>query len=292
MNEKVLMQYLQDIVNLESQKRIAGKTYNQLLLEEKDRRNYCNNSSFSRESNYSIRKNMDWGSLIGQIVAGYFIAWLIAAVLSILLMFIGQKLTFPLWMLCLIGTIVWRIKKEISKTKVRIENLKESDICYRKKVEESRMLLPQIEQDKIHLKQVYNQCTENLKKLYALNIIHLKYQYFEACGMFLEYISTGRTHSLEQNHGDTGAYNLFEQDLKFNVIKNQLEEVLTNQRILYHELSEINSRVETLSASVRNIEQYAKQTAANTRISAWCNTVTAVNVNAMRRMQENYYYYR
>ena len=152
--------------------------------------------------------------------------------------------------------------------------------------------MTEIQNDKVNISKIYAQCQQSLEKLYSLNIIHPNYQYLEACGMFLQYFSTGRTHSLEQSGGDVGAYNLFENDLKFHTIKNQLNQVLENQQVLCGVVHEINTNVASLCSSVGRIEQYAQQTAKNTKISAWCNSVTAMNTYALRRMQEEYIYYR
>lgn len=62
--------------------------------------------------------------------------------------------------------------------------------------------------------------------------------------------------------------------------------MLNNQRMLYEKMCEINNCMENLCESVYRIEQYANQIAKNTKISAWCNQVNAINIYAMRRIAE------
>lgn len=193
---------------------------------------------------------------------------------------------------CVLVGSIWIIRREILRAQGSVEGEKESRRQYIEQTKKGRDVLAQIEKDKPRLRKTYDKCEQCLQKLYALNIVHPDYQYLEACGMFLQYLKTGRAHSLEQRGGDAGAYNLYENDLKFNVIKNQLDQVLRNQQILYGVLNEINSSIESLCGSVGKIEQYARQTAQNTRISAWCDAATVANTYALKRMQEDYILYR
>lgn len=301
MDERILIKYLQDIVNLETQKRIAGNTYNRLLVAEKDNAYARNvNSDNNRdECSSSIIKEIKWLPLLGKIYLGFIGAAIIAMILKwiILIFFQGFGLSEKeVEIFCVvslsIASIIFLIRKEVLAASGRIEKEKSSQVQYAERIKKGKIILTQIQKDKPVLKNTYFQCEETLKKMYALNIVHSQYQYLEACGMFLQYLRTGRTHCLEQRGGDTGAYNLFESDLKFNVIKGKLDQVLRNQEILYGALNEINSNVEMLCNSFGRIEQYAQQTANNTKISAWCNTVTAVNTYAIRNMQEEYLCYK
>jgi hypothetical protein len=54
-----------------------------------------------------------------------------------------------------------------------------------------------------------------LAALYETNILHVKYQNFVATASIYDYLSTGRTASLIRVDNDPGAYNLFEDDLRF-----------------------------------------------------------------------------
>lgn len=299
METRMIIQYLQDIVDLETQKRIAGNTYNQLLILEKDYA-YVNYASLEEKAVSSQKdKKIRWIPLIGKLylaiipegLVALLLKWTIIFTIGLLIDIAPEAIEKFSMIICILVGSVWIIRREILRVKASSEQEKKARIQYIEQIKKGKIILAQIQRDKPRLRQVYDECEQNLKKLYFLNIIHYDYRYLEACGMFLQYLRTGRTHCLEQSGGDVGAYNLYENDLKFNVIRNQLNQVLQNQQVLYNALSEINSNVKSLSDSVVRIEQYAQQTEKNTRISAWCNAATAVNTHALRRMQEDYILY-
>lgn len=300
METKILIQYLQDIVDLETQKRIAGNTYNRLQVMEKDYA-YVKKVTLEEKSGTSnVVKKIKWLSLLGKLYLGFIIEALFALLLkwTIIFMF-GLPLDispkdaeiFSMIVCAMVGSI-WIIRKEILRAQESAEQEREFQVRSIEQTKKGKVVLAQIQKDKPKLRQVYDECEQNLKELYDLNIVHPDYRYLEACGMFLQYLETGRTHYLQQRGGDAGAYNLYENDLKFNVIKKQLDQVLQNQQILYGVLTEINSSIENLCNSVGRIEQYAWQTAQNTRVSAWCNAATAANTSALKHMQEDYILYK
>ena len=63
---------------------------------------------------------------------------------------------------------------------------------------------------------------QNLSKLYALNVIHPKYRSLVPVSMFCEYVETGRCSELT---GHEGAYNIYEAELRQNVIIDQLDSI-------------------------------------------------------------------
>ncbi len=301
MEKEKLIQYLQDIVTLETQKRIAGKTYNEFLIIEKD---YQNVKGVVLKANYvcpSILRRLDWVSLIMKIIVGFFIEGMAALFLKWSLIFALMMINIEIdsqtaeivsFLVCVLGGNIWIVRDEVLKAQNRIAQELQAYTLYREKVKTGKIILAQIQENKPELKKIYGECDQNLKKLYDLNVIHSNYHSLEACGMFLQYLKTGRTHCLEQRGGDVGAYNLYENDLKYKQIKTQLDQVLRNQQILYGVLNEINNNVNGLCESVRRIEQHTQQTAYNTKVSAWCNAATAMNIQALKRMQENYILYQ
>lgn len=64
---------------------------------------------------------------------------------------------------------------------------------------------------------------KTLKQYYALDIIYPKYRNLVAISTFIEYLESGRCKSL---YGYTGCYNLYEQELKQNIIIGKLEQIL------------------------------------------------------------------
>lgn len=61
-----------------------------------------------------------------------------------------------------------------------------------------------------------------LEKIYAADIIYPKYRNLVAVGMFCEYLMSGRCEKLE---GHEGAYNIFENELRQNMIVSKLDDV-------------------------------------------------------------------
>ncbi len=291
MNIEKTIQYLQDIVDLETQRNIAYNTYQKLTTMEKQKA-YANKVDVNRPiETGSVREKISWSDIFGKGCGVYLMLYIPVVLLS----FINKELAVGLFYVVLIGGIIYIVRGELNKAHNAVEEEKSEKQKYVDKAKQDQLILVQIQREKPMLNTAYNQCITSLKKLYSMDIIHPDYQDFVACGMFLQYLSTGRTHSLEQCGGDPGAYNLYEQDVKFNVIKKQLDQIQKNQQVIYGALVQINQNVQNLCSSVERIEGYARQTADyagqtahNTKISAWCDQANAINIYAMRRMAEGY----
>ena len=61
-----------------------------------------------------------------------------------------------------------------------------------------------------------------LDKLYELNVIFPKYRDLVAVSQMYEYVASGRCNTLS---GYEGAYNLYEQELRMNIVISQLEDI-------------------------------------------------------------------
>lgn len=94
-----------------------------------------------------------------------------------------------------------------------------------------------------------------LDKAYELGVIHPKYRYNLSyiCAIF-EYLDTGRCYTLE---GHEGAYNLLEKDIKYNMINDKLDVIITKldqiqekQNELYSVMMEINHNIDELHKSI------------------------------------------
>ena len=123
-----------------------------------------------------------------------------------------------------------------------------------------------------------------LKKLYSEDIIFPKYRNMVAMCTMYEYFASGRCTELI---GANGAYNLYESELRQNIIINQLEnvnanleQVKQNQYILYQGISETNQALREISADVKNIVNATYDIAVSSRITAYCSQITAANAQA------------
>jgi len=123
-----------------------------------------------------------------------------------------------------------------------------------------------------------------LEKLYRADIIFPKYRNMVAMCTMYEYFASGRCTELT---GANGAYNLYESELRQNLIINQLEnvnanleQVKQNQYILYQGISETNQALREISADVKNIVNATYDIAVSNRITAYCSQITAANIQA------------
>lgn len=90
-------------------------------------------------------------------------------------------------------------------------------------------------------------------QLYATEIIFGKYRDLAAITSFYEYLLSGRCGTLD---GVNGCYNLYESELRANIIINKLdaigdslEQIKGNQYMLYSQLSQINTELSSLNAT-------------------------------------------
>lgn len=94
-----------------------------------------------------------------------------------------------------------------------------------------------------------------LNPLYDIGIIHPKYRNMIAIASFVDYFETGRVEKLK---GSDGAYNLFEQELRANIIISELKKInesleiiKSNQYALYTELKEVRKITEQIGEEQR-----------------------------------------
>ena len=123
-----------------------------------------------------------------------------------------------------------------------------------------------------------------LEQIYSADIIFQKYRNMVAMCTMYEYFASGRCTELV---GPTGAYNLYEAELRQNLIINQLElvnenieQVKQNQFVLYQSISETNQLLSGVSADIKGILSMSADIAASSRITAFCSQVTAANAQA------------
>lgn len=138
------------------------------------------------------------------------------------------------------------------------------------------------------------------RQLYDMNVIFPKYRTLPCVATMLEYLQAGRVTELT---GPSGAYNLYESELRANLIIAQLDKVLTqleqikqNQYNLYQAVSAANRTLNTISGQLQ--KQINLQVASNAMqekslamqqqqvrlaaVTASCSAATAANTQALK----------
>lgn len=117
---------------------------------------------------------------------------------------------------------------------------------------------------------------EALISLYEEGIIYSKYRNLVAVSTIYEYLASGRCDQLE---GPNGAYNLYEMELRQNIVIGQLstitehlEQIKENQYTLYYEIQNANRNSESMLSSIGD----------DVKFSAYQNAATAKNIETMR----------
>lgn len=125
------------------------------------------------------------------------------------------------------------------------------------------------------------QATEELAtKMFALNILHPKYQNFMAVAQIYEYFDTGRCDTLE---GPYGAYNLYEQELRQNIIIKNLGEVVERLDELNRTMSNICSCIQIANSKLSQISSLIGQIEANTACMAYDTQCIAYNTSMINK---------
>ncbi len=93
-----------------------------------------------------------------------------------------------------------------------------------------------------------------LEQLYGLGVIYEKYRNKFALSSFIDYFASQRCNSFI---GESGAYNLYEMELrmdrivdKLDVIISKLDEIKTNQRAMYFAITEMNDNITSLRGTI------------------------------------------
>ena len=125
-----------------------------------------------------------------------------------------------------------------------------------------------------------------LEQLYAHDIIFPKYRDLVAMCTMYEYFAAGRCTELT---GPNGAYNLYEAELRQNLIINRLDTIISNleqirqnQYMLYQEMKTTNTILDNISSDVKQILKSTQEIAEASKITAYCSQVTAQNTEALK----------
>jgi len=215
---------------------------------------------------------------------------------------------------------IYAIEQKLNEKTMELESVieKENEIAkaIEKKAQEAMLFdvpsqskLLFIEDEIAKAETTLAKCYQCKNKLYSYGIVFEKYQNIIALSAFSEYLMSGRVFTLS---GPDGAYNLYENECRMNLIISQLSEVLEalekiqeNQYLLYSKLTEINNELVSLnnatakaisaldtisdntgvmSESLEAIKNNTEVIAYNTEVTAYYSKVNAELTNSLGYM--------
>ena len=171
-------------------------------------------------------------------------------------------------------------KRNSELSKLHEEELSNAIMAYRKKI---FGLISTLQNQKTETESERNKIAQKLEAMYAENIIYPKYRSIIPMFMFQEYLDSKRCDTLE---GHEGAYNIYEQEIRANVIISQLDSVLSeledirsNQYSLYAALNDSIHSTNRIMTSMQSqiagyMEQNSNQMEVNQALLEYNNKVS------------------
>lgn len=166
-----------------------------------------------------------------------------------------------------------KAKKEYMKQKQSDEAFNMSKLNFYKKSlaeEEQRLNKENVVKEK--LRKRLNESKTVLNQLYDVGIIFPKYRNFTSINMICEYLQSGRCDKLT---GPDGAYNLYESELRANIIIEKLDDIIIslddikyNQSLIYSAIRETNTLLNAISEEMEEINESAHIAAFNSEAIA------------------------
>lgn len=140
---------------------------------------------------------------------------------------------------------------------------------------QAQTLLPSLKQDLINTNNALRETENVLAQLYSLDVIFPKYRGYIPMTTICEYFSSGRVTELT---GKDGAYNLYENEVRQNMIINNLaaiqqdmhllEKIKDNQYLLYNSMKETSRLLSSIGYNISATQRSAAITAEQSRIAA------------------------
>lgn len=205
-------------------------------------------------------------------IAGFFVIVLLSFVISII---VGSFLG-----------ILWGIYEksndvaENQKIEKQNADISESN---QKATEESDTRAKMISKEIAKAKHTLTETSVLLNDYYSSGVVYPKYQGLIPVTMFCEYLASGRCDTLT---GHEGAYNIYENEIRLNLIIVKLEEVVDkldqiaeNQYMLASMLEQNNRELQSLKSAVATQTAALERIEDNTEVSNYYNRITAANTD-------------
>ncbi len=173
-----------------------------------------------------------------------------------------------------------------------IENYNLSLLCDDSRVRNENLQKSALLKDINAMKRRIEETKNNLQKMYGCGIISPDYRNIYAVSSIHGYLQKGRTRSLSFNEktGDQGAYNIYEYEMRMNMIitntqeiLNRLDDISRNQYELAEGLRRANSRINSLCSSINT---HIKNTDESLKRIEACQSIIAYNSQRTREELE------
>lgn len=284
-----LKAYVKNVYELESslyQQRQLGR---QLQYEINIRYNYSGDTRPLKKAEYEV----DFLELFEASIGGAMIFGIIGIVLKLFLRKLFQTLwiAFPIFGLLLVP--IWELDTFYKIKHSNAEVDRENKEIAKHNAQLCTKMRKQADVIQTELDQVNNSIAQTLHTLdiyYQMNIIAPKYQHnLIAISSFHEYLTLERTHSLTFNPGDSGAYNIYENELRLNVIIGKLDDIIdrldqikSNQYSLYQAIQSSNRTSNQILQAARQSSQRLEAIENNSVISAYNSVLTESNTRYLK----------
>lgn len=284
-----LKAYVKNVYELESSLYQQRQLSRQLQYEINIRYNYSGDTRPLKKTEYKV----DFLELFEASLGFAMIGGIIGIVLRLFLRKLFQTLwiAFPIFGLLFLP--IWELdifyKIKHSNAEVDRENKEiakhNAQLCTK-----MRKQADVIQTELDRLNNSIAQTLHTLDIYYQMNIIAPKYQHnLIAISSFHEYLTLERTHSLTFNPGDSGAYNIFENELRLNVIIGKLDDIIdrldqikSNQYSLYQAIQSSNRTSNQILQATRQSSQRLEAIENNSVISAYNSVLTESNTRYLK----------
>lgn len=296
---KMLIDYFKRIISLETRKYALLQVIDKLNNEKIEAKNYKTKEygyEFDKKGffSYVIKptiRNTIINLFLGSIV-WYIIYEIVTSIIGknldehplmaiiFLILILGIWLSVPI--LSLIKYSKQRRVKNTEIKKSKEEYSKEID-NYNKNVDTFNATLDDQRKDLKERKNMANnlliETNELLQKLYNLDVVHKKYQNFVAIATICEYFETGRCNSFD---GYTGAYNIYEQEIRQDKIISKLDDIL-------YSLEDIKRNQFTMYCAIQNGNHLANQLLSSTSQLSHNTNIIKENTETIRFLEKYKY---
>lgn len=191
----------------------------------------------------------------------------------------------------IIGSIPSLLYSNYQDKKIEEYNKKE-----RKRVHnENDKALKLLNENLDKLQSVWHEARTKLNEFYNLNVLTETYRNLIAVSSLTEYYDNGRCDVLEQTGQKKSGYNLFEKELRMNLIITRIEDILkrledirNNQNLLYHCLSRSNEKIDKMNSNIEALTSRMQSVQAQVMVNNYYQEKTARNLEYIKWLNDPY----